>query len=233
MTERDLDAPILMGKPDKPLNGTVFEGEAFPDAPQPQERPAAKPDIEGTVLPESPAADPAPTVCPKCQYPLRPDSVKCPNCSFVLKPAAVKPTPAPEAADRPAFTHQPTVGAAQAFSKPAPAFAGTVNPMLQRIIPEFALKLQPRDGEHLAKDKVEFEGESTVLNRANLDENNNSITSREQAVITCEDGKWYIEDRSAYKTTFVQASRKTEIKDGDTILMGNRLFTFCDGLKEQ
>ena len=64
------------------------------------------------------------------------------------------------------------------------------------------------------------------MNRANLDEDNNTITSKLQAVLTCEDGQWFVEDRSQQKTTFVRSEGKMALKDGDVILMGNRQFVF-------
>ena len=65
-----------------------------------------------------------------------------------------------------------------------------------------------------------------ILNRDNTEQNNSSITSRQQAIVTRVDGHWYIEDRSEQKTTFVQAAKKVELHDGDIILLGNRLFEF-------
>ena len=65
-----------------------------------------------------------------------------------------------------------------------------------------------------------------MLNRANTDPNNQSITSKEQAVLTFEDGAWYLEDRSDQKTTYVHAGRKTRLESGDIIILGNRRFEF-------
>lgn len=252
--------------PGETLHGTVFENVAFPEAgsPNPVRSEPAKTVLnnEGTIMPGT--AKPAEAnICPKCGYPLRPDTDKCPNCRFQVRQAAAPapapapttdfeatrpieapaptsapaptptpapaPTPAPEPATVPVFKRQATVSAQEAFQRPASPFNGTVNPLVQRIIPEFTLTLQPRDGEHLSNTKLEFEGDSISLNRANVEPTNNSITSKEQARIVCEDGKWYIEDKSAFKTTFVQAGRKTELHNGDIILMGSRMVVFnCD-----
>jgi hypothetical protein len=65
-----------------------------------------------------------------------------------------------------------------------------------------------------------------ILNRENTDAKNTTITSVAQANVTLENGKWTIEDKSEYKTTFVQAARKIEIQDGDLILLGNQLYRF-------
>ncbi len=77
-------------------------------------------------------------------------------------------------------------------------------------------------------DLLEFEGNAVVLSRDNTDPKNTTITSQEQAVIRCDDGKWAIEDHSEYKTTFVQASRPIELRNGDLILLGNQLYRFDD-----
>jgi len=74
--------------------------------------------------------------------------------------------------------------------------------------------------------EVNLKGNYTELNRQLLDPDNNTITSNVQAILTCKDGKWYIQDQSAQKTTFVYAGEPIPLKTGDVILMGNRTFVF-------
>ncbi len=74
--------------------------------------------------------------------------------------------------------------------------------------------------------KFEFGSVEIVLRRNNTEPSNSSITSKEQALLTFEDGKWYIEDKSTFQTTFVRAGRKTQLQDGDIILLGDRRFVF-------
>jgi len=64
------------------------------------------------------------------------------------------------------------------------------------------------------------------FNRANLDDNNNTITSKVQAEITFSDGKWQILDRSEKQSTFIQVSEPHELKQGDILLIGNKRFIF-------
>ena len=73
---------------------------------------------------------------------------------------------------------------------------------------------------------IQFEGNEVELNRENTDPKNETITSQQQAIVTHESGKWCIEDKSEYKTTFVQAARKIELQNGDLILLGNQLYQF-------
>lgn len=73
---------------------------------------------------------------------------------------------------------------------------------------------------------IEFSGEQTILNRANTIQNNQTITSKEQAVVEYKDGKWYLSDRSALKTTFVCSQNPIEIQKGDIIMLGDTRFEF-------
>lgn len=73
---------------------------------------------------------------------------------------------------------------------------------------------------------IAFEGNTIDLTRNNTDPKNSTITSHTQATIAYHEGKWSIEDKSEYKTTFVQASDKIEIQQGTLILLGNQLYRF-------
>ena len=75
-------------------------------------------------------------------------------------------------------------------------------------------------------EKRAFDTAEVVLNRQNTDPENSSITSRQQAIMSFEDGKWYIEDRSSFKTTFIRVTKKTELQEGDIIVLGDRAFKF-------
>ena len=80
---------------------------------------------------------------------------------------------------------------------------------------------------HMPKE-LELKGEYNELNRGNLDPDNFTISQKVQAVLTCKNGKWYINDQSTYKTTFILVSEETPLKSGDVILMGNRRFVFTE-----
>ena len=66
----------------------------------------------------------------------------------------------------------------------------------------------------------------TALNRENTDSLNQTITSHIQAIVKKEGDKWMITDHSVLHTTFVQASRPIELKNGDLILLGDQIFRF-------
>lgn len=82
------------------------------------------------------------------------------------------------------------------------------------------------EGEDVNYNPVTYSGDTIILNRANTDANNNSITSKEQAVLTCENGEWYIENRSELRTTYIRVNGKIKLNSGDTIFLGNREFEF-------
>lgn len=80
--------------------------------------------------------------------------------------------------------------------------------------------------ERINVEPLNFSGEEVILNRDNTESDNNTITSKEQAILVYENKKWYIQDRSVLKTTFVQAGERIELKAGDIILLGDRRFEF-------
>jgi len=80
---------------------------------------------------------------------------------------------------------------------------------------------------HMPKE-VSLKGSNIALKRENLDPDNNTISQNNQAELTYKNGKWYIKDESAYKTTYIHADKETPLKDGDIILMGNRRFVFTE-----
>lgn len=184
-----------------PLNKTINEAAIF--APKSQEEHSA------TIGEQTDA-------CPHCGYPLRPDTAFCPQCGEPIRkanPVASMPKPAP----KPAATPQS-----------APNHMGTVNPWIQ-VTPQSRCTLTPvsQSTDEAEPAPLTFKGDTPHnLNRANLDAENPTITSQSQAELTCTDGVWYIQDRSAQHTTFIHAAEKTALQDGDVILMGNRQFVF-------
>lgn len=91
-----------------------------------------------------------------------------------------------------------------------------------------SLKPMPWSRENTEYAPISYSGQRIVLNRANTDPNNQSITSREQAVLTNDGKDWYIEDLSDQHSTMIRVSRKTKLQSGDIIALGNRLFEFRD-----
>jgi len=143
------------------------------------------------------------TNCEQCGYPLVPGAVTCPDCGTNIKPS--------EGDER--------------KLEPNPAPGGTINPWQQAQKNKCYLKAIERDGEK-AFQPTEFSGDEIILNRANLENENFTITRKTQAIIKNINGKWFIEDGSAGQTTFIHISKRVEIKRGDIILMGNRKFQF-------
>lgn len=197
------------------LNETIREDDVFGPVVQNQE--SNKKNIVETEEKNKP--------CPKCGYPLRPGTEKCPNCKFQVSGSSqssyssdAEPKKKNNAARRPTRIE---LGSGDLRS-------GTVNPYMMNLDlePSFILKPIKKANERRELEELEFEGKSVLLNRDNTESGNQSITSREQAIITNADGHWYIEDKSEQKTTFVQAANRIRLSDGDLILLGNRLFEF-------
>lgn len=204
----------------RPLNKTVREEDVFGAAYQGSQSASQR---SGTQ-------DEDARVCPKCGYPVRTDSDKCPNCRFPLKSLGSERSDySSKSGDefvQQGSSHRPTRMTNNEVGKGN--HRGTINPymMNMEMEPTFVLKPLKRMNERHDFEEKEYEGKEVILNRDNTEPTNPSITSRQQAVISRADSHWYIEDRSEQKTTFVQASHKVELHDGDLILLGNRLFEF-------
>lgn len=160
---------------------------------------------KATVREQPEGARPAVGTCPDCGYTL--EDGECPSCGYSIK---AKEPEKPAAAGR-------VPNAARKTTRP-----------LRKGEKEAVFTLTPISEEDGKPEGsfLSYEGNEVTLNRDNTDPKNNTITSIEQAAVTFENGKWVIEDKSEYKTTFVQAARKTELRNGDLILLGNQLYRF-------
>lgn len=190
---------------------TSLEGVSFNAAPAATPQNFNKTVNEAVVFPNSPAMDA--NVCPKCGYPMRPGVLVCPNChcGATEKESQVCP-----------IAHE-TPAAKQVK---ASSVQETINPWVQ-VAPASKCVLEPIVQEGIeTPESLHLKGDAHELNRTNLDPENQTITSKIQASLTCEDGQWFIVDKSVQHTTFIYAGEKTALKDGDVILMGNRQFVF-------
>ena len=187
----------------------------------------------------------APKNCPHCGYPVVGNFTSCPNCgaSFGAAQTAIqnalerKPETmeldiaeevkcdkcgtmvsidfsfCPKCGER---IHLPTVRAIR--HKPAPA--------PEPPKPKCHLTIIPEEGEITEVFTNDYEGDSIILNRENTEQNNRTITSKEQAELICEDGKWFVINRSELGSTYLEANRKLAIEPGDVIVLGDRRFKF-------
>lgn len=184
----------------------------------------------------------APNSCPRCGYSVSTDMDKCPNCNTELvtkveSPKVLNNMKCPHCgqpidlnarfcascgspiqnAPSPGKKHIQRTGLGTVMSGPA-------TPMSQGKF--CTLKPIAWQGEEVSYNPVTYSGEVIVLNRSNTDANNNSITSKQQAVLSFEEGEWFIENRSEMHTTYIRVGEKVKIKSGDIIVLGNREFEF-------
>ena len=193
---------------------------------------------EGVIFEDS-APVAAPKTCHKCGYPISDNSTSCPNCNHELQPAPTSKQTmickscGAEIAPNSKFCS--SCGASTTEETPQPrriqrSAMGTVmgGPVAGPASTNKFCTLKPIawDGEDVNYNPITYSGNTIILNRANTDANNNSITSREQAILTCEDGEWYIENRSDLRTTFIRVNGRVKLTSGDIIVLGNREFEF-------
>ena len=175
--------------------------------------------------------------CPQCGFPLREGAVKCPKCGAPLQAQpsmprratvinAVPDEPAKEAPKEPA--QEAAAHNHNSFKNIKNPGMKTINPYIDGFdpIPTCSLKPFRRSNENRKIEDLQYEGEEINLTRDNTDPENPTISTECQAVISNENGRWFIEDKSDAHTTFVRAGEKMEIKDGSIVLLGNRLFEF-------
>ncbi len=189
--------------------------------------------------------------CPNCGYPVVGDFTTCPNCGTKMAPATPAPQPAAAPAAAP-IAAAPVADSLAEFDIPdhvtcqscgtevstdfsfCPKCGSKVHLPTVRAIkhkpaapkPKFTLELLLEEDEITQPRTNEYEGTSVVLNRENTEPDNRTITSKEQAEISIEDGKWYIINKSELGSTYIEAGRKFEIQPGDVVVMGDRRFKF-------
>ena len=107
---------------------------------------------------------------------------------------------------------------------------GTIKPWIDADnkiqTPECSLTFILGDEEPKKHSSLRFSGDVIQLNRGNTEPANQTITSKTQAELSFENGKWHLQDKSALKTTYIYAGDKIELKAGDVIMLGNRSFKF-------
>ena len=105
---------------------------------------------------------------------------------------------------------------------------GTIKPWAgveQKQAPGCSLTFVTGDNEP-SDATLRYTGHLIQLNRSNTDPSNQTITSKTQAELSFEDGKWYLLDKSEFKSTYIYAGYKIELKQDDVIVLGNRPFRF-------
>lgn len=169
--------------------------------------------------------------CQRCSYPLSGESTTCPSCGYdnakkgnlsqVIESPKSKPGIFPQE-DDPIPIEKP---------EPPPLTKGknkTIN--LSQLgfdtgAPTLKFALESIDGKKSIDFELDEEGQ-LVFNRASLDKNNPTISSKEHFQISHDNGEWSIEDLSSNQATFIQVDKKMPIKDNAVIIVGNKIFRF-------
>lgn len=141
--------------------------------------------------------------CPKCHYPIVGGFTSCPSCGT--------PISKNDNEIHRLTIRKPIKNVVDAFTEQKPICS---------------LTIVPEEHENLTVEPIKHEGNSIILNRANTEPSNRTITSKEQAEITFEDGHWFLKNCSELNTTYLQVSRKIEIFPNDIIVLGDRRFKF-------
>ena len=182
--------------------------------------------------------------CPECKYPVTDKLNSCPNCgaNFTEKSEEPPVLTGPilikcencnkevpfqysfcpycgSKIEQKTIMVNPNVSPAEDDESNDTSDSGDTNPICRLIL------LSGDDGQIEAKTN-RYEGSTVVLNRNNTEPNNRTITSKEQAKLYFDKGKWFIENFSQYNSTMLIAGRKMELQPGDIVILGDRKFKF-------
>ena len=103
----------------------------------------------------------------------------------------------------------------------------TINPYTQATAKptKSVIKLIPitKENESVAISTLVIEDASTIINRANIDPENPTISGKSHALIEIKNGQAFLINQTAAETTFIQIRQSTQLQNGDVILLGDRL----------
>lgn len=161
--------------------------------------------------------------CPNCQAPVRIGVAVCPYCSHQLQPSSENM--GSKVTNSGVRTAEVETSEKES-SRKSNIGTGTIRPNWGKTKNNFHLIPISEDGKE--EESIAFNEDSVTLNRDNLDPGNKTITSKEQARIELVEGKWCIVNRSELKTTYVRIENEepVELKDGTTLLIGDKEFIF-------
>jgi uncharacterized Zn finger protein (UPF0148 family) len=105
------------------------------------------------------------------------------------------------------------------------------NSNITRKFGEFDLKVsQTGSGFNLTDEtngkSISFDKAYIILNRANLDPGNNSISSSRHAEFEFNNGQWFVKDFSSNESTFIQLKSEQLLENKIRIILGNKIFRF-------
>lgn len=165
--------------------------------------------------------------CSNCGYPISPTMDTCPSCGNHLSDSGTNSNSNSQGKTCSNCGRVLISGAQFCPYCGRPTKMGTINSGPQAGAGSFfTLRPIPWDTEKVQYQPVSYSGKVISLNRANTDANNNSITSKVQAIVSNVNGEWFIEDKSSYQSTLIHVRGKVKLQDGDIIVMGNRKFEF-------
>lgn len=157
--------------------------------------------------------------CPVCGYTLREGASSCPHCHTELR-------------RRDTYRHTREDRVEKPYRQDTPQRERVINPDFKRTIsPGMHRRLQINfsalnaygDPKFIPLD-LTFSEEEVLLNRTNVEADNPTISRNLHAMLTNEDGKWFLENKSSSMATSLVLTKKHELQPGDIVIIGDRIF---------
>jgi len=207
-----------------------------------------------TSGPIVPVAEPTtmPCVDATCGYPVRVGAAICPRCGTSQVVAASPPGDDPRLRQelddaRKRIANLEALLQQMQTEKELPAIEPptrhmevgfTINPFLAATVIEppfpaspppvrkFRLTALQADGSTPTGEAHVYEGDETLLDRANLDPANLTISVGAHCKVYHNGDSWMVQDLSTHRATFRRLDEPTALEPGDVLLLGDRLYRF-------
>lgn len=201
------------GTPEPNLNRTVREMGGYGTSGRNMSRPTEHKVISDNTITET--GD-----CPVCGYSLRDGASQCPQCRTVLNRRNTYQSNREERAEKPHWRAE--VPPRERVINPD--FKKTISPGMHRRLQINFSALNTYEDPKFIPLELTFSEEEVLLNRTNVEADNPTISRSQHALLTNEDGKWFLENKSSSMATSLVLTKKHELQPGDIVIIGDRTF---------
>lgn len=162
-----------------------------------------------------------PGTCPECGYPMRKGGRTCPQCHTVIEGYAEEVIPQRVSTPR---QQEESVRPVHVQGSSSNEFRKTIAPGRHKRNKINLTALNAYDENDFVPLALTFSDERNLLKRDNVEADNPTISRNEHAMLSLEDGKWYLENRSSGLATSLVLTKKHELQPGDIVIIGDRVF---------
>lgn len=162
-----------------------------------------------------------PGTCPECGYPMRKGGRTCPQCHTVIEGYASEEVQPRAVAPR---QQEARVQPVRVQGSSSNEFKKTIAPGRHKRNKINLTAINAYDENDFVPLALTFSDEQNLLKRDNVEADNPTISRSEHAMLSLENGKWFLENRSSGLATSLVLTQKHELQPGDIVIIGDRVF---------